>query len=253
MPPQLVYPTPSRTPCPSPSQYHNHPPSPRYHFLAPKLVRAFFVSLPSVSLSSGPAAFFLLLFFSAPVLPPPPPALLGVGAPDGPSRPPPKVLDIGVGAGVEPGVCESWLREAVSSVMPCQPAQHGPETRQMETRKGSKRTYCCRRVIRHRAPREDAVLVRQPRLPPLRDRRVGPLDVVVEPDHDVPAGRCLEIVRLLGCNVLFGRCLFSVVDRQRSAFPGGGALCGAMAQRTSFFSSALRRPINSLRCCLCFS
>ncbi len=126
MPPQFVYPTPSRTPCPCPSTPSS--PSSKSHFLAPKLVRTFLVSLPSVSLSSA-AAFFLLLFLSCPVLPPPPPALLGVGAPDGPSRPPPNVLDMGVGAGVEPGVCESWLRVQGSVGRLCPTTLSGPGTK----------------------------------------------------------------------------------------------------------------------------
>jgi hypothetical protein len=86
------------------------------YFLAPKLVLAFFVSLPSVSLSSAAAAagVFFLLFLDAFALPPPPAVLAGVGAPDGPSLPLalfPKLLELGVGAceaGVEVGVCASW-------------------------------------------------------------------------------------------------------------------------------------------------
>lgn len=88
------------------------------HLLAPKLVRTFFVSLPSVSLSStaaaaaaAAAAALFLLFLVAAALPPPPPApLAGVGALDAPSRAFPKLLDMGVGAcdaGVEAGVCAS--------------------------------------------------------------------------------------------------------------------------------------------------
>lgn len=80
-----------------------------HHFLAPKLVRTFFASLPSVSLSSAPAAaagVFLLPFLDVFPPLPPPAALVGVGAPEGPF---PKLLDtgVGVGAGVEAGVCAS--------------------------------------------------------------------------------------------------------------------------------------------------
>ena len=51
----------------------------------------------------------LFLFFLVALDRPPPAALVGVGAPDGPSRAA-KLLDMGVGAceaGVEAGVCES--------------------------------------------------------------------------------------------------------------------------------------------------
>src|SRR5207253_1905340 len=84
----------------------------KIHFLAPKLVLTFLVSLPSVSLSSAAAAAAaaaFLLFLVAFARPPPPVALAGVGAPDGPSLPL-KLLDMGVGAceaGVEAGVCAS--------------------------------------------------------------------------------------------------------------------------------------------------
>lgn len=89
----------------------------KHYFRAPKLVLTFFASLPSVSLSSAAAVTFLPFFDCPARPPPPPPVLLGVGAPDVPSLLfPPKVLDMGVGAGVEPGVCESWVLVIHSSV-----------------------------------------------------------------------------------------------------------------------------------------
>jgi hypothetical protein len=113
--PSITHPPPKRR-YPQPKNRKQQKSSSREprHFLAPKLVLTFFVSLPSVSLSSAAAATaaapLFLVFFVVFALPPPPAALAGVAALDAPSLLFPKLLDTGVGAceaGVEAGVWAS--------------------------------------------------------------------------------------------------------------------------------------------------
>lgn len=63
--------------------------------------------------------------------------------------------------------------------------------------------------VRDGRPREDPVLLRGTRLPPLRGGAARALHVVVEPGDDVPARRALEVRQLLGGDSVFDLGLIS--------------------------------------------
>jgi hypothetical protein len=63
--------------------------------------------------------------------------------------------------------------------------------------------------VRDGRPREDPVLLRGTRLPPLRSGAARALHVVVEPCDDVPARRALEVRQLLGGDSVFDLGLIS--------------------------------------------
>lgn len=224
----LRIPNPNPIPCQlhaEATQHHssNHNPSPPHFLAAPKFVLTFFslessLSSPAAAAAAAfPAAPGAFFFFDAPDAFPV--ADVGVGAPDPTSLfPPPRNdVDIGVGASEPPGVEFEEAGVWASCVVSNANQESAPTNKARKPNQAIGRGTNVVGIIRHGAPREDAVRLGQPRLAAGGGRVAGALCVVVEADDDVAGGRGLEV---------FG---FFLVDR---VFFGG--LCASSVSNCEF-------------------